>query len=460
MNYAYGNSEDNRRLDLIDFETKELVMVLSLIIDSHLNAVFSDSYYSLELFLGTQKETEEEDGIEVTFPFHGNLFFTSTESIPGNEKMKKEIMMAFMKDGVGVALNDASKYSFTDASVKTVGSSRHAIGIASPQTDVLTDTTIQGTGMLTIAASTVAFFSTLTALGFIYIHRRRMAEATQQQNSPTNAANEESSPMGIRKIRSPFQMTSTPVDGTRKYFCRLDDESVASSKVQSNGYLHPNFSMANSSLSKDEESSLEAPSMTGLSSIGGSSKNGESMKSLDGESLANMSALDEVRLGRVLNLEDSFTDENSLATVGTSGSKIARKFAFAKIWYGNKKQKSPTSAPAKSEDTNMLPPPTRDSPMKNQRSPSKPHGNEDEVAVEKKESDDNSLLGNQSDKGGYYGQKDESNLFYTNMLGDRSVNSLESDSIDFNEMYGADSSSYDDSSMGASSRMATIAGKD
>jgi hypothetical protein len=55
---------------------------------------------------------------------------------------------------------------------------------------------------------------------------------------------------------------------------------------------------------------------------------------------------------------------------------------------------------------------------------------------------------------------DESNLFY-NMLGDRSVNSMESDSVDFNEMYdihtGA-SSMDEESSTGARSKMDSVGG--
>lgn len=72
----------------------------------------------------------------------------------------------------------------------------------------------------------------------------------------------------------------------------------------------------------------------------------------------------------------------------------------------------------------------------------------------KKDADDNSLLGNQSDKGSFYDQNDETSPFFS-MLGERSVNSMESDSVDFNDMYAAETSSFDESSMGGSSRMTT-----
>jgi len=186
------------------------------------------------------------------------------------------------------------------------------------------------------------------------------------------------------------------------------------------------------------------------------------MQSLDGESYANMSALDEVRLGRVLDLEGSFVDEHSLATASDSGSKLERKSTFAKLWYGRKKKKTITS-PEKSSEKSMLAPaspksasskPSLGNPSPAASDAESESESETQSVLERKDADDNSLLGNQSDKGSFYDQNDETSPFFS-MLGERSVNSMESDSVDFNDMYAAETSSFDESSMGGSSRMTT-----
>merc|ERR1740139_497899 len=73
----------------------------------------------------------------------------------------------------------------------------------------------------------------------------------------------------------------------------------------------------------------------------------------ENDSLANMSALDDVRLGSVLQLEGSVADENSLSE---------REVAFANIWSrGSNKQKMKYTSPPQNNDgkhnqaTNKLP---------------------------------------------------------------------------------------------------------
>lgn len=406
---------------------------------------------------------------QATIKFSVLCRVSSTENSPSSQALRELAIFAFKETDVpyvGPLLQGTIEeeplisYAFQSGDMQTSGNYQ--------VNTVNASTAIVNGALLTAVASAIAVISTLTALGLIVAQRRKFASEEDNPNTPTKAA-DENSPKALRKIRSPFTMSS-PVDGTRKYFNRLDDESV-SLKGQSTGYLNPEISVVNSSFSRDEESSLEAPSMAGLSSICELSKNEESMKSLDGmESCANMSALDEVRLGRVLNLDESTVGENSCTADSESGSKIERKTTFARLWYGSKKKKN-QSSPGSARG-NRLAPPKNDSPTKKPRSPVSNNDAEVEDSdvdslIAKKDSDDNSLLGNQSDKGSYYNQNDESrNLFYS-MLGDRSVNSLQSDSVDFNEMYKIDASSHDEySSMGGASSMmsssviATVAGED
>jgi len=432
-------------------------------IDALLTNAYGNAYsdfYDLDLSVDDPVERDESDKTTVIFPFKVGCVFTSDNpaTIPSESELTSATVRALVGEEARALFDDASDEKFSSIAIKKVGSSQivssNTPGITTEE-EAASKTTIS----LTITAAVVAVFSTLTALGLIFAQRRKMEEEIAA--SPSKPANEETSPKVIRKIRSPFALTATPADGTRKYFCRLDDESI-SSRSQNNAYLNPNVSIVNSSFSRDEESSLEAPSMAGLSSVCGGSKAGESMQSLDGESYANMSALDEVRLGNVLDLEGSLVDDHSLATVSDSGSKLERKSAFAKLWYGRRKQKaSPNSSPQNFSETSMLSPPSaKSSPIKPSLGNPSPDSadaqsdSETESVLEKKDADDNSLLGNQSDKGTYYGQKDESSPFFS-MLGDRSVNSMESDSIDFNDMYAAENSSFDESSIGGSSRMSS-----
>ena len=451
--------------------SEELVYAtVLLLLSTEYDSSFA-SFYSLELELGSKTETVAEAFTTSTYPFTGSCIFTTDDPdmIPTSDELASATTRAFIEENVNYIFGSSS------VSVQEVSANYE---FDKDESEI--QKSAAGTVTITIVACVVAVFSTLTALGLIFAQRRKLDE--ENINSPTKAAKDENSPKGLR-LRSPFPIIPTPPDGTRKYFCRLDDESVNSSKGQINGYLNPDVSIANSSVSKDEESSLEAPSMSGLSSICENSKLDLSVG--DGASYADMSALDEVRLGRVLNLDDSLADDFSLATCSDSGSKRERISTFAKLWYGNRrmqKLEKQKSSPARSpsNETNKLAPPKNDSPTKKPRSPSKLQSpsklhsptklyaevadSDGESVAEKKkeakETDDNSLLGNQSDKGDYYGQNDESNLFY-NMLGDRSVNSMESDSVDFNEMYdihtGA-SSMDEESSTGARSKMDSVGG--
>jgi hypothetical protein len=430
----------------------------------------STYYTDLELTLEPGIETYDDSGIVSSpFTFALSLRFSTDKLnlIPPENELALMVMRAFLQDDVGLILNGATSNEFQSFSLMNTGTSQLVTGNAA--TEIRTDdsTSSQSALNLTIGISGVAIVSTVAALLLLIVQRRKIAGEEENANSPTKPA-EDKNLKALSKMRSPFSMTS-PVDGTRKYFNKLDDESVSLKGPQS-PYLNPNISVVNSSFSRDEESSLEAPSMTGLSSICEISKiDADSVRSLDGlesahmdgESCADMSALDEVRLGRVLNLDESTVGENSLNTRSESGSKIERQSAFQKLWYGSRKKKekaSPVASPSPLKS--KLAPPLNDSPTKKLNFPEKLPEEESLVHEEKSivSGDENSLLGNQSDKGSYYDKTESRSLFYS-MLGDRSINSLESGSVDFNDMYAADSSSYDEySSMGASSVIANVAG--
>lgn len=479
LSLTFGN---NARRKLLEISDILIFDVLDLILSEAYKKKFPD-FHVLDLTLGEKSQQVNGDSSVITYPFGGGCVFTSDDptGIPDESTLTEATMRAFLEEGVTKLLKDASDSSFSSLSVKRVGSTQV---VSNQDTDVITDNVSRpdGTITLTIVASIVAVVSTLTALGLIFYQRRNTEEVveTTPTFSPTRQQN---SPKGLRKIMSPFPLTATPADGTRKYFSRLDDGSI-SSKSQNNGYLNPNISIVNSSFSKDEESSLEAPSMAGLSSIcdfskagdslksleGGEnvvcdlSKEGDSLKSLDGESYANMSALDEVRLGRVLDLEGSITDENSLATVSESGSKLERKYRFAKLWNGNKNKEN-TPLMEGSSDTvvcTKLAPPSNDSPMKNSPIPMKPstsvdveqHQDIESVIETNGDVGEDSLLGIQTENGLFYNENDEPQSIF-NVLGGRSVNSIETESVDFNDMYAAESSSFDESSTGESSKLSS-----
>eukprot|EP00979_Chaetoceros_neogracilis_P009384 scaffold2135_cov271-Chaetoceros_neogracile.AAC.6 len=434
---------------------------ISSVLAPLLNTAYKTRYADFKLLnldVHDKKEVTEADQTTVTFPFEVNCVFASKNpaTIPSESALTSATVLALVGADARQAFDDASSDTFSSISIRRVGSSEATF---IENGDLRAQKAPSSTNIVpTVIASVIAVFSTLTALGLIFAQRRKMEEEIAA--SPSKPANEVATPKGLRKIRSPFALTATPADGTRKYFCRLDDESV-SSRSQNNGYLNADVSIVNSSFSRDEESSLEAPSMAGLSSICEGSKAGDSMRSLDGESYANMSALDEVRLGRVLDLEGSLVDEHSLTTVSDSGSKLERKSTFAKLWSGRRKQKANAiPSPGESDETVTLSPKIASS-AQSLVSPSpyiadaeSESESETESVLQRKDADDNSLLGNQSDKGSYYDQNEETSPFFS-MLGERSDNSMESESVDFNEMYAAETSSFEESSTGGSSKMST-----
>jgi hypothetical protein len=276
-----------------------------------------------------------------------------------------------------------------------------------------------GTMTITIAASVVALFSTLTAFGLIFKQSKaNRSSEVQHLDTPTKkAGGPEEAISKARKFRSPF-MSSSPPESGRKYFSKLDDESVQSKKIGKD--IDPSQSMVDSSFDElSYASSLLAPSMSG-SKLGG--------RSVDVESLAGMSALDNVRLNAVLQIEEDSVQDESITSNDTG--------SFRRIWYGSSTRKLKKEGSIK-----KLSPPSNDSPTKSSPKKSSPQSSvpisplvSSSLKPEKEDFDDESLLGNQSNKGEYYGQNDDSNLFY-NMLGDRSVASASSDDINFNDMY-------------------------
>lgn len=459
--------DKNPRRKLVDISDNLILDTLDIILSEAYRKKFPD-FHVLDLAVGEKSQEDKGDSFVVTYPFSGGCVFTSDDptGIPDENTLTDATMRAFLGEGVTQLLKSASDDSFSSLSVKKVGSTQV---VSNKDTDITNERASKPTGTitLTIVASVVAVVSTLTALGLIFAQRRNSEQ--ELTTNPSSNTKDHQSPKGIRKIMSPFPLASTPADGTRRYFSRLDDGSI-SSKSQTNGYLNPNISIVNSSFSKDEESSLEAPSMAGLSSICDFSKaGGESLKSLDGESYANMSALDEVRLGKVLDLEGSLTDENSHTTAGNNESKLERNYTFAKLWKGhsNKQKASLLESSSSSTEVNectKLAPPANDSPTKKARSPVKEAPSETEPepvpepesasVPEESNMDEDSLVGNESDKESFCKLNDESNPLLS-MLGDRSVNSMESESVDFNDMYAVESSSFDESSMGESSKMSS-----
>jgi hypothetical protein len=210
--------------------------------------------------------------------------------------------------------------------------------------------------------------------------------------------------------------------------------------------------------------------------------------SIDGQSkedsLTNMSALDEVRLGKVLDLEGSVLDEKSQDNTAERNELRKKKSTFAKLWYGSKKSQkerevmesdlscasdsiapqvcdvsiddSATSAVANtSQEINKLASSVNDSPAQ------KAFIEESSKDVAKTldfDDDDNSTISeNKSSVGGSSDAKvaDEASNLY--LLGSRSDSSVDADSMDF---YGApadagESSGMEDSSLGESSGLSS-----
>ncbi len=363
-----------------------------------------------------------------------------------------------------INMNDAAHTSLQEWTVRQVGESPATSGSQNNNNS----TEVVGTAgslTITVAASFIAILSTVTAFGLLYRQTRARANEAQIDTPKKNSDAADEAMIiksSTRKFRSPF-MNVTPPDGTRKYFSKLDDDSVYSTSKKYGKMINPNQSLVDSSF--DESScadSLQAPSMVG-SKIAGQS---------DVESLAGMSALDHVRLNSVLQIEEEEAhDDRSLMSNDSN--------MFSRIWYGNKRNRiaklGRESGASKSGSRNgnnirKLSPPSKDTPTKKspnknslrksptkttptKKSPTKssPYASISKslLAEDKKTGiDDASLLGDQSTKSEYYGQNMEGETLFYNMLGGGPNRSIESDEdedgddssedINFTEMYNGD----------------------
>lgn len=473
-------SQDGRKLLQIDVTT------VTEIITDLVTAAFEKKYaefFKVNLSVGdpTLVITKEEV-TEASFPIQGAAIFTtdSPGEIPSDDDMF---------DTIVAALTSADLESIAGskpASIRIIGSNQNA------EPTIIVDggkKNGSGTVTITVVACVIAVMSTLTALGLILSNRRKNNEEMETLSPSNGNAKEESAPKapsGLR-LRSPFPITSIGA-GTGKYFLKLDDESLASKSQTTDGgkyILHPDISCVDSSFSRDEESSLEAPSLTGLSSICDYSKVGT--VSVDGQSkedsLTNMSALDEVRLGKVLDLDGSVLGENSQDNTAERNELRKKKSAFAKLWYGSKKAQknqevmesdlscasdslapegcdvsidaSAASAIANaSQEINKLATLENDSPVK----ASVIEESSNNVAKTLVFDDDNSTISEDKssvDETSETKLADEAENLY--LLGSRSDSSVDADSMDF---YGApadagESSGMEDSSLGESSGLSS-----
>jgi len=472
-------TKDNQHRHLRGLAGSELVNEgkLFTLIFLLLNESFEEKipgFHSIDLelkYLGeSSSKTSTKTISKALYSFTGEIVLLTNSvidasKIPSESKLVVETLTSFSgyKGSIPESIDEATHDSFTSWTVTNVDNSGFEVNDKNDNVEEVKKLAGNGTLSVTVASSVVAILSTLTAFGLIYKQKRTRSNETINNETPRKKESLDDNILKSIKFRSPF-MTSTPPDGTRKYFSKLDDESVNSSKFGK--MINPNQSLVNSSF--DESSyaaSLEAPSLTGLSSVNQQSKVGG--QSVDLESLADMSALDKVRLGNVLQIEDGGPDEQSMTSNDTRVDRA--KNAFSKIWYGGRHKI------VKESSVGKLTPPTKDTPTKRSPETSKVKiaSAEKSCDSDEEEVDDASLLGDQSNKGEYYGQNDEdSNLFY-NMLGDRSVQSEESESVDinFNEMYNADGvasssgysennsvASYDYDAISRTSKMSSVGG--
>ena len=350
-----------------------------------------------------------------TYRFSGSVVLKTNglldvASIPSESELELKTLQAFSSYNGDITdgINDATHDSFRSWVISKVGSNSFDQGNGSDEVETVVEvSTGNGAMTITVAASIVAILSTLTAFGLIYNQTRaRKSEITMP--TPRNKLQQEEHISKNRKFRSPF-LNVTPPDGRRKYFSKLDDESVNSKNYGQP--LNPEQSMVDSSFDESYAESLQAPSMS-ASKLGG--------QSMDLESLAGMSALDNVRLNSVLQIDEDGQDAKSIASNDTG--------SFRKIWYGRKHKIT------KERSIKKLSPPSKDSPAK--FSPlitSELKGTPDS----KESKDHTNLLDDQSNKGEYYGESEDSVLFY-NILSRRSTVSDSSEDINFNELYNGD----------------------
>lgn len=399
-------------------------------------------FYALDLRL-KYLETAEDYAFKTitsTYWFSGSVILETLGNglidatvIPSEQKLQQQTLQAFSnyQGDVSTNISEATDASFKSWVISKVNENEID---ASKSGSVTTVTSGNNSTMtITMTASIVAIISTLTAFGLIYYQTsqaRMKNDELVEIPTPDKQPGSQEMVMTARKIRSPF-LTVTPGDGTRKYFSKLDDESVTSSRQQIGKDLNPNQSLVDSSFEESSYAgSLQAPSIAG-SKLGG--------QSVDQESLAGMSALDNVRLNKVLQLDDDDVDSDKSVATNDTG-------VFRRIWYGNKqkfkKEGSIKKLSPSSKDTPTKSSPKKASPTKSVKSSPKTAKSKspsfDENEPLKEDVDDASLLGDQSNKGEYYGLNEDCNLFY-NMLGDRSdVVSESSDDINFNDMYNGD----------------------
>jgi len=449
----------------VEFYEGLALTALFIILSQHYTKMF-DTFHNFEPQIIRKRRHLLDATNGISLQFTGSSFFKAKDAnlVPGITAIKSETLRAFSGDGVAALIQEVSKPSYSTIQVSTEG---QVFKVNNGKGNVTIVETVGAGSAITIAACAVAICSTLGALGLIYVQRRKLNMNNGDQ-SPTKNAVDSSPTKNGRRLRSPFPIASAQGDGTRKYFCRLDNESVAS-KSQSKGYLNPDVSCVNSSFSRDEEASLNAPSMSGLSSVCGMSRIGmSSVASVDGDSTA-MSAFHDTRLSKVLNLDEAADDLSRTSTLEDSVTKREKRNAFSKLWHGGKNEATEAITPSpKKGAMGKLAPSLKDSPPITKSNTNESpvffplQTEDDDVASpmkgqsEEEDADGMSLLEDQSDKGEYYAENDESNLVY-NMLGERSLVSYESDSVDFNEMYnGAEGSSFEDgSSTGTSSKMSS-----
>jgi hypothetical protein len=322
--------------NLLQIDTVAVTDIITDLVSAAFEKKYAE-FFKVDLSVGEPNLVISKDEVtEASFPIEGAAIFT-TDS-PGEIPSESD-----MFDTIVSALTSADLESIAGskpASIRIIGTNQNA------EPTIILDGVKKnggGTVTITVVACVVAVLSTLTALGLILSNRRKNNEEMETL-SPSNGNGKEEittkTPAGLR-LRSPFPITSIGA-GTGKYFLKLDDESLASKSQTTDGgkyILHPDISCVDSSFSRDEESSLEAPSLTGLSSICDYSKIGT--VSIDGQSkedsLTNMSALDEVRLGKVLDLDGSVLDGSSQDNTAERNEIRKKKSAFAKLWYGSKK---------------------------------------------------------------------------------------------------------------------------
>ncbi len=405
-------------------DEKILFQAMFNILSSYYSKNVKD-FYVLYFELKPEKKTTRQAQSIVSFGFSGHIILkkavyshTDVVDIPSDSELKKYTLKSFssIKEQIPSKIKDATHSTFKSWLVSTVTPTS---GLAAEDPIVnIGDPT--GTPVVAIMLSAIAIISTLTAFGLIYRQSQNRANDTMNE-SPTKQNSPEEIVSKARKFRSPF-MNVTPPEGTRKYFSRLDDDSISSSKAYSS-VLNPKQSIVDSSFEESSynDGSLQAPSLASSKFVG---------QSMDVESLAGMSALDNVRLNSVLQLEEEDVDNRSISSNDTG--------IFRKIWYSSKRR-----TVSKEGSIRKLTPPKKDTPTKQSPSSISPGKStkaiktpkyDSKIDDEKEAVDDTSLLGDQSSKSEYYGQNENENLFY-NTLGQCSMVSDSSEDIDFNKMY-------------------------